>query len=144
MSVEDITTWPFDADVTVTFVPAAMYDVPPTRRVNDPLKPRDAVTTPEEYRFGTLTSPVNVEPEMVATIESLISSVTSPDVPPPVSPVPAVTAVISPTSGALIVMAPLDAEANVTPIPAIRYEVPSTSRVRDPLRPNEAVTIPEE
>ena len=42
------------------------------------------------------TSPENVDPVRVATIESLIASVASPDVAPPVSPVPATTDVISP------------------------------------------------
>jgi len=66
---------------------------------------------------------VNAEPDIVATTESFTFSVTSPVVPPPVSPVPAVTAVISPTSGALIVTWPFDAEVIVTPWPAARYEV---------------------
>ena len=87
---------------------------------------------------------MNAEPEIVAMTESSILSVTAPVVPPPVRPVPAVTEVISPTSGALMVTEPFEAEANVTPVAAIRYELPSTSLVREPLNPKDAVTTPEE
>ena len=58
--------------------------------------------------MGTLTSPVKVEPEIVAVTESSIASATSPEEPPPLRPVPASIDVISPTSGALIVIGPLD------------------------------------
>ena len=83
---------------------------------------------------------MNVEPVIVATIESLMSSVTSPDRPPPIKPVPAVILVISPANPD-IVIAPFEAEEIVTLFPAMMNEVPSLSFVKEPLKPNDAVTI---
>ena len=80
--------------------------------------------------------PVKVDPLVVATTESLMSSVTEPDVPPPVKPVPAAIAVISPTIPSLeIVIVPFEADKIEIPLPAIRNEVPSVSCVKEPLRP---------
>ena len=60
-------------------------------------------------------------PETVATIESLISSVTSPEVPPPNKPFPAMTAVISPTVPSLVIVtAPFEPVVIAMPDPAIR------------------------
>ena len=47
--------------------------------------------------------------------------VTAPDVPPPDKPVPAVTPVISPTSGAAIVIEP-SAFVIVIPVPAVSVD----------------------
>jgi hypothetical protein len=74
-AVDAIVIAPFDADAMVILSPAVRYEVPSTSRVSEPDKPNDAVTTPEEKRFGTLTSPVNVVPETVATTESFMLSV---------------------------------------------------------------------
>ena len=41
------------------------------------------------------------------------------------------------------VWAPLEAEVIVIPDPAMRYEVPSVKRVRDPLSPCMAYDVPE-
>ena len=99
---------PFDCVTIEMPLPATRYDVPSTRCVRDPLNPALC-----------LVAPVNVVPLTVATIESLIESVTSPDEPPPVRPVPALTAVMSPTCP-LIVMEPLEPVVIETPVPAIR------------------------
>ncbi|NDF90155.1 MAG: hypothetical protein EB113_06205, partial [Actinobacteria bacterium] len=42
-----------------------------------------------------------------------------------------------------IVTAPFDPVAIVTAFPAIKYEVPSTNFVRDPVRPPKACIVPE-
>ena len=76
---------PLEAEVIVMLLPAIRYDDPSTSRVRDPLNPA-----------LNLAAPVKVDPLTVATTESLIFSVTSPETPPPVNPVPALTAVMSP------------------------------------------------
>ena len=82
-------------------------------------------------------------PLTVATVESLISNVTSPDVPPPERPVPAITDVISPTVPSFIIVTwPFDAEVIEIPVPATRYEVSSVSRVSEPDRPELNFTDP--
>ena len=58
--------------------------------------------------------------------------VTSPEEPPPVSPVPAFTAVMSPTCP-FIVTEPFEPVTMEMPLPAMRYDVPSASLVREPL-----------
>jgi len=111
VSVDDIDICPDDPVEMVTLLPAARYDVPLDRFCNEPDKPDDATTFPE-----------NVVPETVATTLSSILRVTAPDVPPPERPVPAVTAVISPVPAAVdeIVIAPDEPVEIVTFDPAIR------------------------
>ena len=61
-----------------------------------------------------------LDPVSVATL-LLIASVTPPEVPPPSSPAPAVTAVISPdVASCEIVTAPFEPVAIVISVPAIR------------------------
>ena len=124
-AVDDIVIDPFELVIIVTFVPAIKYEVPSVSLVRDPLSPEVCFVTP-----------VNVVPLTVATIESLIAKETAPDVPPPVNPVPAVTAVISPTVPSfVIVIAPEDPVVIDMPLPAMRYEVPSVNVVKEPERP---------
>ncbi len=112
----------------VTFAPAARYEVPSISFVNEPDRPRVAPNEPV-----TPTLPEKLAPEIVATIESLIASVTSPVAPPPVRPVPAVTDVISPTVPSFVITTwPFDEDAMLIPEPATRYEVPSERCVKDP------------
>ena len=63
--------------------------------------------------------PVKVDPLMVATMESLMLSVTAPEAPPPDKPVPAVTSVISPPV-LINTIDPLEAEDIEIPLPATR------------------------
>ena len=76
-----------------------------------------------------IVAPVNVDPETVATIESSIENVV--DV--RFKPEPDEYVVL--VSVDVIVIAPFEAEAIDTLFPAIRYEEPSTSCVRDPDNP---------
>ena len=80
-----------------------------------------------------LTAPLNVEPLKVATTLSSMLRFTSPDDPPPARPVPAFTAVMSPTFP-VTVIDPFDPVVKDIPLPAMRYDVPSESRVREPER----------
>jgi hypothetical protein len=107
--------------------------VPSTSFVREPLRPVLCFVTP-----------VKIVPETVATIESLIASVTSPEDPPPVRPVPALTAVMSPTVPSfVIVIAPEEPVVIEIPLPAMRYDVPSVNFVNEPLRPCENFVWPE-
>ena len=84
--------------------------------VSDPDKPDVNVLFPEKA--------LSFARRGITDVSTLI--VTSPEVPPPVSPVPAVTPVMSPTFP-VIVTCPLEAEAIEIPAPATRYEVPSVN-----------------
>jgi hypothetical protein len=61
--VEAMITCPFEDEVTVTFDPATMYEDPSVSCVNDPDIPK-----------LNDVAPLNVDPEIVATIESSIAN----------------------------------------------------------------------
>ena len=65
----------------------------------------------------TPTFPLNCDPLIVATTESFMFSVTAPEFPPPVRPVPALTPVMSPARHAIVTY-PLEDEVKDTLIPA--------------------------
>ena len=92
------------------------------RRVSDPDIPVSKEPVPVTRRLSDiLTPPVNAEPEIVATTESSILRVTSPELPPPVRPVPAVTEVISPTVPSFVItICPLEEDEIEIPAPAAR------------------------
>ena len=93
-------------------LPAERYDVPSVRRVNDPDNPA-----------SKFTAPVNVEPDIVATIESSIPNVT--------------------VSVADTVVSIPDPPVNVTVLPSsIVSDVPvSAARLNDDIVPAPAVDV---
>ena len=49
---------------------------------------------------------------------------------------------VPPPADVDIVIAPFDADTILIPVPDLRYEVPSTSLVKEPDKPSDAVTNP--
>ena len=112
--------------------------MPSKSLVRDPDMPRVAPNDPV-----TPTFPAKLEPEIVATTESLMAIETSPEFPPPVSPVPAVIEVISPTVPSFVMTTwPLEEEEIEIPAPAAKYDVPSSKFVRDPENPSRECVVP--